>query len=749
MEQELVNGDEDGSEQFFSPNSQRAPDPTSQNTASQASQGQPGPSQETSQAATGQETAQAGKVTRQKKTKEKEKPKEKEKQKEKQPAGPPKDPCIYCGANCTTGTIQCASCALWAHNSCTGLSKEALKGLEVQAKEVGKAYWACRSCMNFNNKWNAQMKEVSRRQDETDRRVDENSRLIEGVRNIAEEARREVREQANMAETLVGRMEQTMDDELREREVRRLNLVIHGVPEVDDEIKGNRERSEKDKEQCERIFITMRARTKKDNLRFCRRIGERGNDPRPIVIGLFSEEEKRHLLDTAKELRFTQYEHITFVPDLTKGQRKGEQRLRDEAQRRNNQLTREDLEKNLKWIIVGLRGEKRLIKAVERENQGGRETRRPPYNGGRGGFNTLGGGGENRGGRSGFGGFNRGGTNNGDSGFFGGGGPIHNGGGGPNRGGGAYGGNGINNSGPSNGGGPNSGGFNGGGRGLNEGSRPNNSGGPSNGPNSGGFNGGGRGLNEGGRPNNSGGPSNGPNGGGFNGVGRGFNDGSGPNNSSGPSNADGPNSGRFDGGSGFNDGGGFNNGGGPNSSGEPNNGGGNNGRWINNGNGRWLNNGNGYQTNSNARNNGFGHGPANTNEYNNGSRLGNNNGYGNSNRNGTDSNGDLLPPNRRGNWQPVVAQPGGRHDSGIDNGGNYRPWQETGARPRNDGNNHYWPENDIRREQDRPMEPPATSQAVERTNSEEERQRRQRLDSNKRHRSASEEEAPDSRRQRQ
>ena len=225
------------------------------------------------------------------------------------------------------------------------MSKEALKGLEVQAKEVGKAYWARRSCMNFNNKWNAQMKEVSRRQDETDRRVDENSRMIEEVKNIAEEARREVREQANMAETLVGRMEQTMDDELREREVRRLNLVIHGVQEVDDEIKGNRERSEKDKEQCERIFITMRARTKKDNLRFCRRIGERGNDPRPIVIGLFSKEEKKHLLDTARELRFTQYEHITFVPDLTKGQRKGERRLRDEAQRRNNQMTGDDLEK--------------------------------------------------------------------------------------------------------------------------------------------------------------------------------------------------------------------------------------------------------------------------------------------------------------------------------------------------------------------------------------------------------------------
>ena len=43
MVQEPYNGEEEGMEQFFSPNSQRAPDPVSQDTAAQASQVQPPP----------------------------------------------------------------------------------------------------------------------------------------------------------------------------------------------------------------------------------------------------------------------------------------------------------------------------------------------------------------------------------------------------------------------------------------------------------------------------------------------------------------------------------------------------------------------------------------------------------------------------------------------------------------------------------------------------------------------------------
>ena len=325
-----------------------------------------GPPQESSQTASvGQETNQAGKSTRQKKAKEK----------EKEPAGQVKDPCIYCGKNCAKGTIQCTICALWCHMSCTGLSKEALKGLEIQAKEVGQAYWACRSCMSFNTKWNKQMREVSKRQETTEANVAENSEKIEEVRRVTEELRKELKEQAKRTEGIQERNDTALDKELREREARRLNLVIHGLPEPEENIKEPKARMEQDKMEIEKLFVAMKARTRYHAIRFCRRIGERGGDPRPLVIGVYSEDEKRHLLEKAKELLYTSYEHVTLVPDMTKSQRRGEQKLRQEADLRNTQLSDEDRSKNLKWLVVGKRGEKRLIKGVEREGQWGRHER--------------------------------------------------------------------------------------------------------------------------------------------------------------------------------------------------------------------------------------------------------------------------------------------------------------------------------------------------------------------------------------
>jgi hypothetical protein len=54
----------------------------------------------------------------------------------------PENPCITCGKNVTTNSVQCTLCTLWCHKACTNLSAEAFKGLEVQAREVGVAYWA-------------------------------------------------------------------------------------------------------------------------------------------------------------------------------------------------------------------------------------------------------------------------------------------------------------------------------------------------------------------------------------------------------------------------------------------------------------------------------------------------------------------------------------------------------------------------------------------------------------------------------
>ena len=339
MEQDIHNGEDDGSDQFFSPNSLRPQDQPSQETASQQGQGQ-------SQSAKAKDKG--------------------------------KTPCLaMCGKTCTSGCIQCTICSMWCHMTCTKLSKEALKGLEVQAKETGQAYWACRSCMNFNKKWNAHMKETSKKQEVTDLKVEDNRKNIEDIRRLLEATRKEVRDLAKDKDCAAERTERMIEEELRERESRRLNLVLHGVPEPGPEMTDPRDRMDRDKGECERIFGGMRARTRRHQIRFCRRVGERGNDPRPIVIGLYTEEEKRHLLERSRELKNTMYSCVTIVPDMTKSQRRGEMRLREEAERRNHEdLTEEDRLRNLKWIVVGSRGEKRLIKGTEREDQ---------YQGGAGG----------------------------------------------------------------------------------------------------------------------------------------------------------------------------------------------------------------------------------------------------------------------------------------------------------------------------------------------------------------------------
>ena len=213
------------------------------------------------------------------------------------------------------------------------------------------------------------MKETNKRQDETDSRVEDNCRNIDALRNLVEATRRELREQTAMSEGLAGRMQRIMEEELREREARRLNLVLHGVPEPGPNIKEMRERMEMDREKCEHIFVGMGARTRRHQIRFCRRVGERGQNPRPLVIGLYSEENRGHILERSRYLRNTRYEAVSVVPDLTQSQRRGEQRLREEAEGRNQELTNEDRERNLRWITLGSRGEKRLIKGTEREDQ--------------------------------------------------------------------------------------------------------------------------------------------------------------------------------------------------------------------------------------------------------------------------------------------------------------------------------------------------------------------------------------------
>jgi hypothetical protein len=61
---------------------------------------------------------------------------------------------------------------MWCHKQGTTLSAEAYKGLELQAKEIGIAYWVCRAFLSFAMKVNRQLQESSKRQDKMEQRIE-------------------------------------------------------------------------------------------------------------------------------------------------------------------------------------------------------------------------------------------------------------------------------------------------------------------------------------------------------------------------------------------------------------------------------------------------------------------------------------------------------------------------------------------------------------------------------------------------
>ena len=277
--------------------------------------------------------------------------------------------CLTCQKNCTRAqySVKCTLCELWCHKGCSGLSDEAFKGLDIQSKETGMAFWACRSCLSYAKKVNNQFKKADERMEKTERKVEENKKELEETKQLATGTAEEVKALKLRMDSMVDKMEEAMDFELREREVRRLNVIIHGLEEVVQEVTGNKNRMEEVKRRCEEVFRTLGSRTSSNSMRFCRRIGERGEAPRPVVVGLGQEGEKNFILSKARLLLNTRFSEVTIVPDLTKRQRAGETKLKEEANRRNQQLTQQDRDNNMKWLVVGRRGEKRLIKGVERD----------------------------------------------------------------------------------------------------------------------------------------------------------------------------------------------------------------------------------------------------------------------------------------------------------------------------------------------------------------------------------------------
>jgi len=247
--------------------------------------------------------------------------------------------------------------------------------MEVQKKETGQVFWACRSCMNFASSITTKVQEVDWKVEALRGQVEENR---EGLTKASEEVKKvekKVEKVERKIEDSEKRMEDLMYEEIRAREAISKNVVIYGVRDPSSSLRTDKERMEADVAECERIFKASKANVRKRDIRFCRRIGEKGTEKRPVLLGMTSEQAKADLLEAARELQHTTYKHISIGPDQTRKQRQAEKKLQETVERKNREeLTEDDVSKNLKWMAVGRKGEKRIVKAQVREDTWGEGT---------------------------------------------------------------------------------------------------------------------------------------------------------------------------------------------------------------------------------------------------------------------------------------------------------------------------------------------------------------------------------------
>ena len=111
-----------------------------------------------------------------------------------------------------------------------------------------------------------------------------------------------------------------------EREKRRCNIVLMGVPE---EGEGG------DGEEIVKDVVRGLIPEAKVDFMVVGRIGKKGDGNRPVRVRVDDQGHRRKLLSRAKELkRKENLQRIYLVPDLTKTQQLGDKALRDEVKRR-------------------------------------------------------------------------------------------------------------------------------------------------------------------------------------------------------------------------------------------------------------------------------------------------------------------------------------------------------------------------------------------------------------------------------
>jgi hypothetical protein len=273
-----------------------------------------------------------------------------------------KYPCLVCKEilKRTDVSVPCCVCEEYTHPGCSEISDDLLKYLTDETRQGNSISWTCTSCNKvgkiLNNKIKLMYKEFG------DIKKD-----FEVMKKSHKELKDKVTKVEEKSENTKVECKQAVADsniavfaELREREERKHNIVVYGLQEGGEGMKGL-ERKKFDIDKMCKVAKEVGVSVKTGDIKFAKRLGQYDGEDRPLQVGLFNLTTKENLLKNGRQLKDSlEYGDIYISPDITKQQREEEKELWKEAERRNEVLEPDEA-LNSEWKVVGMKGEKRLI----------------------------------------------------------------------------------------------------------------------------------------------------------------------------------------------------------------------------------------------------------------------------------------------------------------------------------------------------------------------------------------------------
>jgi hypothetical protein len=145
-----------------------------------------------------------------------------------------------------------------------------------------KAYWACRSCTACAQGMYHQLQEIEVKLDEVEKSCSKNEGDIRKAESEVEKLTEQVKKQAKLLEKTAASEDGSVNEEMRKREVCRLNMVMYRMGEA----AGNRTgRGQWDWniQSCLNLFAALKMDLAENSIKFCRRVREPSEAARQLV----------------------------------------------------------------------------------------------------------------------------------------------------------------------------------------------------------------------------------------------------------------------------------------------------------------------------------------------------------------------------------------------------------------------------------------------------------------------------------